>query len=378
MPSQRFLFITYSVSLINNWVIKLVPYLEGSEVIVLHIGRLEDSKPPKDLPVKNIDISRLSYQQIVKFLTEFKPSVCVFFNFKGIIEQLLLRICKNAKIKTIYLEHGIITKDVMTFKKIKLANLPRRTRRAYIQIRQYFAYIAHSSNPKQEIYILYEVLRHNKFSLSPFGYYYVFGQRCLGVLKNIFKKVEENENAFIVGYPLFEKDEQAKKALLPDGQPKEGILYVHQPFILDHYSSMSYEEERSFIIKWANKLTSQFGKFTILLHPREDLELYQLLYKNTDIDVVQSPNNYRIFKHVKLVLGHYSTALFYPLYLNITTYVIKYPQIEFQSIFDDFFPCLNLNDEIPQRGICEYPHKSFLIGTHNSYEYIAKVISKQI
>lgn len=369
----KILFVTYSVTLIHNWVIKLIPHLEDCDVLVCHIGSLEDRSPTKVLPVKNIDLSRLTYQQIVDVVNEYKPTACVFFNFKGIIEQLILRICKEKHIKTIYLEHGIITKDVMTFKKIRRKNLFKRIRRTYVQLAQYLAYIAHASNPRTELRIMYDVLRNNNFSLSPFDCYFVFGHRCLEFLKNIFP-LEEKKNAFIAGYPLFETNEQVREAQSPE--TKKGVLYVHQPFILDHYSPISYEEEKKYITKWYNKLAQFEENFTILLHPRENIELYNKLYSKTGINIIQSPNNYHVFKQASIVLGHYSTALLYPLYFNIPTYLIDYPDITSQSIFENVFPHLNLEDEIPLNQDVEYPNKSYLIGFYNTYEHIAKEIHK--
>lgn len=375
MHNYRIVFVTYSVSLIYNWVTKLMPHLSECEVLVFHIRNLESIEQSKVLPVKNVDISRLSYKQIMKIIKDFNPSICVFFNFRSIMEQMFLRICKAQNIKTFYLEHGIITKDAMTFKKFRLSNLPNRIKRVYIQLRQYFAYIMLSPNKRHELYIMYEVLMHNYFSLSPFDYYGVFGQRCLNFLKAIFK-IDENKNAFIVGYPLFDTEEQAKEAMQKDEKYKNRIIYIHQPFILDHYTSITYDEERQFVLKWADKLVSTDEEFTILLHPRENLEHYYNLYKNTKINIIQSPNNYQVFKQASLVLGHYSTALLYPLYLNIPTYLIDYPQIELQPIFKNIFPHLSLNDNIKQSAIYKYQHKSFLIGTHNTFEYIANEIQR--
>ena len=83
-----------------------------------------------------------------------------------------------------------------------------------------------------------------------------------------------------------------------------------------------------------------------------------------------------MFKQASIVLGHYSTALLYPLYFNIPTYLIDYPDITSQSIFENVFPHLNLEDEIPLNQDVEYPNKSYLIGFYNTYEHIAKEIHK--
>lgn len=374
---KRILFVTYSVSLIYNWVIKLIPYLHDCEVLVVHIRKLEDVSHFQELPVKNIDITGFSYKRISSLIDNYNPSLCVFFNFKGIIEQLLLRICKKKCIKTLYLEHGIITDDVITFKKLKLAHLPKRLKRVFIQFYQYFSFLLRSNHPLQELRIMYEVLMHNKFSLSTFDYYFVFGHRCLKFISEMFP-VEENKNAFIVGYPLFESLIQRNEATSREEQKKLGVLYVHQPFIRDQYTTISYEEERAYIMQWARKLFPEFGAFTVLLHPRENLEFYKKLYEKTNIKVIQSPNNYLLFKQSRLVLGHYSTALLYPLYFNIPTYIIEYPQVVIPSIFGNIFPSLTLQESIVLENAHEYPNKTYLIGTHNTFEHIAMMICNRI
>lgn len=370
---KKILFVTYSVSLIYNWVVKLIPYLFDCEVLVLHIRKLENVSLSQKIPVSNIDITGFSYRRISNIIDKYNPSICVFFNFKGIIEQLLLRICKEKCIKTLYLEHGIITNDVITFKKLKLAHLSKRFKRVFIQLYQYLSFILRSNNPLYEARLLYKTLRHNIFSLSTFDYYFVFGHRCMKFLSKIFP-LKENRNAFIVGYPLFESSKQRNEATAKEEQKKLGVLYIHQPFIRDQYTTISYEKERAYLMKWAEKLVPEFGVFTILLHPREDLNYYRALYNKTNIKVIQSPNNYLIFKQSRLVLGHYSTALLYPLYFNIPTYIIEYPHVAMPSIFENIFPSLAFRDTIMLEDTHEYPNKNYLIGMHNTFENIAKMI----
>lgn len=374
---KRILFVTYNVSLIYNWVVKLIPYLFDCEVLVIHIRKLEDVSHFQKLPVSNIDITGFSYRRISSLIDKYNPSICVFFNFKGIIEQLLLRICKEKYIKTLYLEHGIITNDVITFKKLKLAHLSKRFKRVFIQFYQYFSFILRSNHPFHEAILLYKVLRHNKFSLSTFDYYFVFGRRCMKFISEIFP-LEENKNAFIVGYPLFESSKQRNEATAKGEQKKLGVLYIHQPFIRDQYTTISYEEERAYLMKWAEKLVPEFGAFTILLHPREDLNYYRALYNTTNIKVIQSPNNYLVFKQSRLVLGHYSTALLYPLYFNIPAYIIEYPHVVIPSIFENMFPLLTFQESVVLKEKHEYPNKTYLIGIHNTFENIAKMIYNRI
>ena len=156
---------------------------------------------------------------------------------------------------------------------------------------------------------------------------------------------------------------------------KEGVLYVHQPFILDNYTQISYEQEKIFITKLAENLATHYGKFTLLLHPRESLIRYQQLYTNTNINIMQSPNDYRLFASSSLVLGHYSTALLFSLYFDIPTFIIDYPSLLMPNIFTDVFPhvdmeSLNKNTIISNMS----PNKEYLLGKGNTFENISRKI----
>lgn len=123
---------------------------------------------------------------------------------------------------------------------------------------------------------------------------------------------------------------------------KEGIIYVHQPLIADGVASISYEDEKNFILELSNVLSPKYGKFTLLLHPRSNLDEYKSRFKDSDIKIIQSPGNYKIFIDKKLVIGHYSTALLYGLYFNIPTILIDYPTMKANDCLSPFSKVSNL------------------------------------
>lgn len=373
--SHKILFVAYDVSLISNWVVKLIPYLKDCEVLVFCIRKLQDKD---NCLVDNIDISRFSFREIESCLRDWHPDICVFFNFKGIVEQLLLRICKRRGVKTVYLEHGIISKDVFTFKGLDKDYSIQRFRRVYFQFKQYLSFIYHSTNPIGELYIFFEVLRYNKFNQSPFDWYFVYGERCFNYLKHIYPSADLKKNAKLVGYPLFNIAKDAAEASKLLMEEKEGILYVHQPFILDGITSVSYEEEKDYIMSLQKQYSCKYGKFTILLHPRESLERYKELYKDTDIEVILSPNDFRQFINRKLVIGHYSTALLYALYFNVLTYIVDYPYAAIQPIFKGIFPHFYM-DGTPyesNEALSNRQNSQWMLGKYNTYEHIAEEIKR--
>ncbi len=365
--------------MLETLVFKLSPYLYNCEILVLHNSRMQPGKKQTEINIDNIDISCFSYYEIKQILQEWSPDICVLYNFRGIIDQFFIRICRTCNIKTYFLAHGILSDDILTVKKISSQGLWLRVKRLSWQIRQYFSLICHSDSPMTELKIFYNVLFKNKFDSNPFDKYFVYGDRCLNFLSKIYK-LKKGENAFTVGYPLFESEEQKKQSAdsIENVTPK-GVLYVHQPFILDNYVQISYEEEKNFLLSLANKLFPIYCDFTMMLHPREDIKHYKSLYKGTPIKVIQSPNDYRLFVGAELVLGHYSTALLFALYFNKPTLIIDYPTLNTPNLFKGVFPfsdCKEFSNPIVTN--CLLKNKSFLLGDGNSFEHISNMILKNL
>lgn len=372
---HKILFFANNTSLITNLVLKITPYFSNCEVLVLHNSKMQPNFKQIDLPIKNIDVSCLTYKEIKNILKEWSPDICILNNFRGIIDQFFIRICRAEKIKVVFLAHGILTEDVLTFKTLKKKNLLLRLKRVGYQFKQYFSFIIHSTSPLNELKILYTILFKNYFSVNPFDLYMVYGERCFNILKEKYE-LKKGINTYLVGYPLFSSECQKQKVLnSTHDNYNEGVLYVHQPFILDNYAQLSYEEEREFILKWANKLIPTYHSFTLLLHPRENLERYKLLYEGTKVNVIQSPNDFRMFINRNLVLGHYSTALLFSLYFNIPTYIIDYPSMSRSDLFKNIFPIATLDDFDKEKQWNNITNnKKYILGEENTFEHISNLI----
>ena len=106
------------------------------------------------------------------------------------------------------------------------------------------------------------------------------------------------------------------------------VLYVHQPFILDGYATISYEEEKKIFLDLEKQLLKKYKRLIVLLHPRENLSTYIKRFADTQIDIIQLPNNYSCFTDKSLIIGHYSTALLYALYFEKPTIILNYPSVK--------------------------------------------------
>lgn len=367
-------FVLPSLSLVSNWIKKIYPFWTNYRIIVLHMGALQKTRPE---PIENVDfydITYLSAKQIVGLLKVLKVQKCIFFNFRSILEQYILLICKDNDIKTVYLEHGILNRDNEHFKNIFSAkNKSLLIKRQIVFLLKYIRYVIGKRRGFLQIGKLYKIIRYNSFYLMPFDKYLIYGERCYSYLKNIYP-LKAGQNVEKVGFPLFDNANQKNEALLSQLPKKEGILYVHQPFILDGYASITYEQEKKYLLEAANVLTPKFGQFTLLLHPRENLEEYKERYNDTRIEVLMSPNDYKLFINRKLVLGHYSTALLYSLFFEVPTYIIEYPTVNIQPIFEYIFKSMKIENILDDSSQDLFNRKEYLLGPVNTYEYIAQRI----
>lgn len=375
------LFVTASVSMIQNWVVRLMEYMPDYTPLILHMSSLQNTKAPDVFVSVTYDVSKMSVMEIRNLIRSYTPSLCINLNFSSLLEQLVLRISKDEGIPTLYLEHGILNRDNEHFKKIK--DVPNRAltmKRQMVMLWKTICYSLISPSSMKNIVNTFYVIKKNDFKRIPFDWYFVYGERCFDYLKHIYPSVDLETNTKLVGYPLFNTSKDVVKANEFLQGKKDGVLYVHQPFILDGITSISYDEEKEYIISLQKKYIAENGKFTILLHPRESLEKYQKLYKYTDIEVVLSPNDFKQFINCKLVIGHYSTALLYALYFNVLTYIIDYPGVVIQPIFKGIFPHFHI-DGTPYKSsstLFNEWNPQWLLGKYNTYEHIAEEIKHLI
>lgn len=366
---MKIIFITYNLAFIKNWIAKLAPFLKGCQISIFHIGTLQNQEPYILEGIDYYDLSSMNYTQIEQIITELSPDICVHFNFRSVYELLFYRICKIKKIYNIYLEHGYISQNTIHFKTGKAKkNILRTLHRQFNFLKKYYGLITQT---KDETQILFKFLVKNELKILSFNRCLVYSNRE----KNLLEKILSPENKYdIVGYPIFQ-DEKQKNNIPQFMGHHHGILYVHQPFILDGFASISYEQEKSFLLDLSKSLEEKYGKFTVLLHPRENLSKYQDRFKDTNIQIIQSPNNYTIFIDKSLVIGHYSTALLYSLYFDIPTIITNYPTATIDPIFKDCFIYTdNIKNIIDKDIVINNTKKNYFAGPINTYQHIAEVL----
>lgn len=376
---MKLAFIVYNIAHIDNWIKPLSNYLFDAEITVYNIAEMQCKEFPKNCNgIKNCDISQMSGSEIKKKLKAENPDACVFLNFRSMFELLMQRICKDLEIPDFYLEHGIFNSNNVSFSGSRKKNeISVTLQRQYVFVRKYIGFITCSKHPKQELEVWYNVFLKGKLGTSPYTRYFVYGERCKSKLSVLYGL--NDYNTILMGYPLFHSKEEEQKLFSIPVSQRTGILYIHQPFIKDKYTSIGYDEEKDYLVRIAENLTQKYGNFTILLHPREDLKEYYKRFRETGIKVIQEPNNYNCFMDKRICIGHYSTALLFPLYFDIETYIIDYPNAVVQPIFEDFFPHVHDVTEIDDVHTHEKVlNKEYLLGKNHNYQQIAGLIQRTV
>lgn len=367
-------FVTYNLAFIPMWIEKLQPYMNDYDIVVFHIAKLQKSKPKIIEGVTYVDFTDYSGKRIESEIRKSEIEKCIILNFRSLYEQVLLRICHKLHIETIYLEHGLVSMNTASFKTERIkASVGDACKRQLNFLLKYFSFIFHSNSIAEETKILFRTYIKSDFKVSPFDKYFVFSKRSVDKLKDVFD-FSDNRNIYIVGYPIFKNNDQKNQSEL-GVKSGGGVLYVHQPFIQDKYTSITYEEEKEYLIKLNNYLKAQYGNLIVLLHPRELLSNYQKRFEGTDISFIQSPNNYLSFADKDLIIGHYSTALLYALYFNKKTVIINYPFAKNDDIFMECFDYLSDLESLTHYQFkTANTTKEYFVGPNNTYEDIARKI----
>lgn len=371
---KRVVFLIYHPSMLSNWVLKLQPYMNDCEIVVLHIASLHNVVVQNPNGITLYDVGKNSYLENKRLIDKIAPVACIFLSFRSLWEFTFQRLCVSLNIPILYLEHGLFSHDTLVFRtnKMKEEIFPTLFRQMCF-IRNEIGCILHSSNKPQELRLAWDVYKKGIFAKSPFEHYFLYSERSIDKLGKIYS-LRNGENTTLIGYPIF-NDEKQKMTIKSDASTNVGVLYVHQPLISDHIAQISYEEEKDWLIALKEKL-SKYNRFTILLHPRSNLKEYKERFDGTGIEIIQSPNNYKLFASSSLVVGHYSTALLYALYFNKPTIIIDYPSVGNERTFSECFQQFHSIEELntSEFRATSDDTKSYFVGEVNTYEHIANTI----
>jgi hypothetical protein len=321
-----------------------------------------------------IDISNFSINKIKKLLKDLAPTTVITLGFVSIYELLISRITKSAELKLIYLEHGIFSKETTNLSYIKiLTSFGNTVIKNVFFIFQYFLFAIQNKNTFKEMIILYQCLFYKKYYKIGFDKAIFFSNYGFQNLNEYFNFTKQQ--IFFSGYPLVKSNqeyEDIQKRLLSDNDKNHRAIYIHQPFIKDNLVRWKYSDEKSFILNLAQEVNKSGLNFDLLIHPRENIEFYRDLYKNTEINVLQNIKSTEMINY-QLAIGHYSTALLFPIFFKIPIWIINYNNIHSQttSIFRELNT--DLNNSI--KSINYEKYIDLFIGTKKcSFENVSNTI----
>lgn len=379
---KNIVFYVHRTGLLGYFVNPICSFLkEKYDITVFHLDKRNGFSSHGNGDYKTIDISDYSVSKIQQTLKDLVPEAVIFLGFISIYELLILRIATDLGLKTIYLEHGIYSKDTssLPLKKLIYKFWTTSTKNLFF-LRQYRNFIKRSSVPQQEKQIFKQCVLKKNYSKSKFSKALFFSNYGYKRINKLFQY--DKYNIDFTSYPLTYDNESFKEleslALTPLTENKKAIL-IHQPFILDGLTNWGYEAERDYITKVAMEIKKYGYKLTLLIHPRENVERYRKLYEKSNIIIKQNINK-KDYREYSLAIGYYSTALLYPVFLHIPIMIIDYGE-KVKAIDSPFYPlncCLPVEDftEIIQKYdtyIREY------IGTSEcSFEHVAYVLDKNI
>lgn len=375
-------FYIHRTGLLGYFVNPLCSFLKDKyRITVLHLDKCNGYSSRKSGDYKSIDISDYSIERIRQTLKEINPKVVILVGFISIYEMLMLRIATDLQLKTIYLEHGIYSKNIssLPWKKLRTKFWSTLTKNLFF-LRQYGNFIKLASNPTFEILLFKQCVMKKNYRNSRFSKALFLSEYGNKQTNKFFQYDQKNVDftCYPLAYDNAEFDEFERIARMPLSKSKKAI-WIHQPFILDGLVTWGYDTEKDYMVGMAKKIREYGYELTMLIHPRESKDRYEKLYENCNINIEQNINC-KTYKDYSLVIGHYSTALLYPVFLHIPILVVDYGE-KIKAADSIFYP---LSCHLPIVDFSQMNQKytnfsrEYIGMSKCSFENIAYVLDKNI
>ena len=357
----------------------------GYHIVIIHINSLTNSESTSDDSQNSnytyYDYGKMNYGDFISKIKDIHPKLIVCINFMSLMDLLLIRISQRNNYKILYIEHGTFNKEISM--KYKTANIFESVVRYYYFINKYTQYLyCNKSNIYEEILLIYNALIKHNYTNTTYDYGIFYSEYSMRE-KNKILNISDN-NIFISGYPIVKNKEELQTLISASLSNK--IVYLHQPFVLDKISNITYKDE----IKYLNQIIKVFSdnnyEFHLRLHPRESIKNYNDLLDENIMIVEKDVDLITNLLDARIILGHHSTALFAGIIINKPIILIPFPgynDVGLPFLNDISHVCNNIdeirelldNNEI-DKYLNKYP--SFIkeyIGHHNHYEHKVDIIN---
>ena len=293
------------------------------EFYILHLDKYykynEDSIEITDA----ITVNLVDDRNVVKRIKDLGLDFMIIFNPGQIFDVFITAICKESNTKTIYYQHGLSLPfgsfDITEISQGKTLKDFIKSLRRYLYFYKTMIVSIFFINEKikmaklilkrsYQIFFMHGRLDYPKYGLKEFhcdiGLVFGGNDKEYLIANNGFK----SQDVIIGGYPILGGPGQS------NGLPENFILYISSGLLTSKVIPITIKEEREFYVSLAEKAKNTKNKLVIKLHPTEDLNLFK--------DYVKAYDNVMVFKDYNLsdlvessnvVIGDYSTALFYPI-----------------------------------------------------------------
>lgn len=366
----------------------------GFERIMVHLGSWRDPSVKNEEIIDGLLCRDIRYygDNLRKIFYTEKPDAVYVLNVGGTIDRLVNRICRNLKIKTIFLMHGIMPlgKNISVEKQRlnKGFTFSKRLFKAPKYMRLYKYYLG-------------EIVRINLFEL--------FDPRIYGhMLQMIFSpgsvysdpwidkdlypdltllysetyrklfegKMKFNPNSIkVVGNPQLDPVFQIANA--SDSRERISNLYsslrisLGKPllvFLVDGLdtglSSFSEEDWLEELKEVASAVRSFGGRLILKLHPTNHREKVERAFRSvSDVHILQTETDLSIVIGAMAVIGHISSALIIPIALNIPVLIPRW-----SKVYRDYDYFISNGAAIPVESVGELGNYFNVISNGNYIE----------
>lgn len=374
---RKIFFYIHKTGILDYFINPICKFLtEKYDITILHLNKRNGFPDKKYDNLHLIDISDYSSQQIIQLLQENSPSLFVLPGFISIYELYMLRMAKMLGIPTLFLEHGIYSQQTanIAYNKVLSTQAFHVIHRNLYFLYRYLELACKSRNWKEEMTVLYRAIRRKDYSSTQFSRAMFFAPYGYEHINSHFG-YKENQIEYI-GYPLVDTNQEYNRIqqLATNNLHNGTAIYIHQPFIKDMLTRWDYNREKEMLTQLNNEVKQQGLSLTVSLHPRESIEHYKQLYSDTDI-TIKYVDNKEEYAQCSLAIGHYSTALIYPLFFEKPIWIIDYDTI--QSSKESPFSPANTYPLIQVENNREFKYN--IIGNEVlSFENIAQHIDQYI
>ena len=314
------------------------------QYVIFHLNTLyTEVQIPEDSNVVFIDLRR--NLDLREEISCHNIELLISINPGNIFDIFVISMHKQMGILTAYYQHGLQL-DFTSFDPKILAQNKSLKRKKKSIVKYIFFSKFFIRNIRYEInrkYLIFSVLtkglqllrssgiqRYPKYGLvnNHVDYAFVFGAKDKEYLISSMGMM--SDAIFITGYP-FEPSAAESDSVETPGDVRKTVLYLSAALRTVGVTPISFEEEIQFYQLVAQNIELAGYHLVLKLHPLENKKEYEFALKDSNITIESDASIVDLAKKASVVMGEYSTALFYairefkPIIILNSPYFEEYP-----------------------------------------------------